>query len=150
MDLILWRHAEAEPGEPDLGRRLTAKGIKQAERVAGWLDGHLPDTTRILASPADRAQQTALALKRKFRTMDELAPGASATAVLAAAGWPDARESVLVVGHQPTLGEVASLLLAGEELPWSIRKSAVWWLSNRVRNGVSAVVLRVAVGPDFV
>lgn len=150
MDLILWRHAEAEAGEPDLGRRLTAKGIKQAERVAAWLDGHLPDTTRILASPADRAQQTALALKRKFRTLDELGPGASATAVLAAVGWPDARESVLVVGHQPTLGEVASLLLAGEELPWSIRKSAVWWLSNRVRDGVSGVVLRVVIGPDFV
>jgi phosphohistidine phosphatase len=150
MDLILWRHAEAEAGEPDLGRRLTAKGIKQAERVAAWLDGHLPDTTRILASPADRAQQTALTLKRKFRTVDELAPGATATAVLAAAGWPDARESVLVVGHQPTLGEVASFLLAGQELPWSIRKSAVWWLSNRVRDGVSAVVLRVVVGPDFV
>ena len=150
MDLILWRHAEAEPGEPDLGRRLTAKGIKQAERVADWLDGHLPDTTRILVSPADRAQQTALALKRKFRTVDELAPGATATAVLTAAGWPDSRESVLVVGHQPTLGEVAALLLAGQELPWSMRKSAVWWLSNRVRDGVSAVVLKVVIGPDFV
>jgi len=150
MDLILWRHAEAEPGEPDLGRRLTAKGLKQAERVAGWLDGHLPDTVRILASPADRAQQTALALKRKFRTLDDLAPGATASAVLAAAGWPDARESVLVVGHQPTLGEVASLLLAGEELPWSIRKGAVWWLSNRVRDGVSAVIMKVVIGPDFV
>jgi phosphohistidine phosphatase len=150
MDLILWRHAEAEPGEPDLGRRLTAKGIKQADRVASWLDGRLPDTTRILASPADRAQQTALALKRKFRTADELAPGASAAAVLKVAGWPDARESVLVVGHQPTLGEVASLLLAGDELPWSIRKGAVWWLSNRVRDGVSAVVLKVVIGPDLV
>jgi phosphohistidine phosphatase len=150
VDLILWRHAEAEPGEPDLGRRLTSKGLKQAERVADWLDGRLPDTTRILASPADRAQQTALALKRKFRTAEELAPGASASDVLAAAGWPDARESVLVVGHQPTLGEVASLLLAQDELPWSIRKGAVWWLSNRVRDGVSTVVLKVVIGPDFV
>ena len=150
MDLILWRHAEAEPGEPDLGRRLTAKGLKQAQRMAEWLDGRLPDTTRVLSSPADRAQQTALALKRKFRTADELAPGATASAVLAAAGWPDARESVLVIGHQPTLGEVSSLLLAGDELPWSIRKGAVWWLSNRVRDGVSAVVLKVVIGPDFV
>ncbi|HVP89175.1 MAG TPA: phosphohistidine phosphatase SixA [Casimicrobiaceae bacterium] len=150
MDLILWRHAEAEPGEPDLGRRLTSKGLKQAERVADWLDGRLPDTARILSSPADRAQQTALALKRKFRTSDELSPGASASAVLAATGWPDARESVLVVGHQPTLGEVASLLLAGEELPWSIRKGAVWWLSHRVRDGVASVVLKVVIGPDVV
>ena len=82
MDLILWRHAEAEPGEPDLGRRLTAKGLKQAERMAAWLERHLPDTTRILVSPAERAQQTARALKRRFRTVPEVAPGASAAAVL--------------------------------------------------------------------
>jgi phosphohistidine phosphatase len=77
MDLILWRHAEAEPGEPDLGRRLTAKGIQQAERMARWLDRHLPATTRILTSPADRAEQTARALKRKYRVVPELAPGGS-------------------------------------------------------------------------
>ena len=150
MDLILWRHAEAEPGEPDLGRRLTAKGIQQAERMAEWLDQHLPATTRILSSPADRAQQTAQALKRKFRVVPELAPGASVSAVLAATGWPDTREPVLVVGHQPTLGEVAALLIAGEEASWSVRKGAVWWLSNRFRNGESTVVLKVVVGPDFV
>ena len=150
MDLILWRHAEAEPGEPDLGRRLTAKGIQQAERMAAWLDRHLPATTRVLSSPADRAQQTALALKRKFRVVPELAPGASPAAVLAAAGWPDANEPVLVVGHQPTLGEVAALLLSGAEASWSVRKGAVWWLSNRVRAGGSAVVLKTVIAPDFV
>jgi phosphohistidine phosphatase len=150
MDLILWRHAEAEAGEPDLGRRLTAKGIKQAERVAAWLDSHLPDTTRVLVSPADRAQQTALALKRKFKVVAELAPGAAPSTVLTVAGWPDSREPVLVVGHQPTLGEVSALLLAGDALAWSMRKGAVWWLSNRVRDGNAAVVLKVAIGPDFV
>ena len=150
MDLILWRHAEAEPGEPDLGRRLTAKGIQHAERMALWLDRHLPATTRVLVSPADRAQQTALALKRKFRIVPDLAPGASAATVLAAAGWPDGREPVLVVGHQPTLGEVAALLLSGEEAPWTVRKGAVWWLSNRVRDGMASTVLKVVVAPDFV
>ncbi len=150
MDLILWRHAEAEPGEPDLGRRLTAKGHKQAERVGSWLDGHLPQTTRILVSPADRAQETALALKRKFKTVDALAPGASVAAVLAAVGWPDARDPVLIIGHQPTLGSVASFLLAGEEAYWAVRKGAVWWLSNRDRAGNAPVVLRVVIGPDFI
>ena len=77
MDLILWRHAEAEPGEPDLGRRLTAKGHKQAERMGEWLDRNLPEGTRVLVSPADRAQQTAAGLKRKFRTVPEIAPGAT-------------------------------------------------------------------------
>jgi phosphohistidine phosphatase len=150
MDLILWRHAEAEPGEPDLGRRLTAKGLKQADRMAAWLDQHLPDGTRVLASPADRAQQTALALKRKFKTVEEIAPGASVASVLAAAGWPDAREPVLIVGHQPTLGAVAAFLLSGEEAYWAVKKGAVWWLSNRDRTGTSAIVLRVVIGPDFV
>jgi len=150
MDLILWRHAEAEPGEPDLGRRLTSKGLKQAERMAQWLDSHLPDTCRVLVSPADRAQQTAVALQRKFKTVPELAPGASVAAVLGAANWPDSREPVLIVGHQPTLGAVASFLLSGEEAYWSVRKGAVWWLSNRAKEGVAAVVLKVVVAPDFV
>jgi phosphohistidine phosphatase len=149
MDLILWRHCEAEPGEPDLGRRLTSKGTKQAERMAEWLERHLPDSCRILVSPADRAQQTAMALQRKSRTVPELGPGASVTAALAAANWPDSREPVMLVGHQPTLGMIASFLLSGEEAYWSVRKGAVWWLSNRVRDGGAAVVLKVVIGPDF-
>jgi phosphohistidine phosphatase len=150
MDLILWRHCEAEPGEPDLGRRLTTKGQKQAERMAQFLERHLPDTCRILVSPADRAQQTAQVLQRKFKTVPELGPGAPVSAVLAAANWPESREPVLIVGHQPTLGMVASFLLSGEESYWAVRKGAVWWISNRVRDGSSAVVLKVVVGPDFV
>jgi phosphohistidine phosphatase len=149
MDLILWRHCEAEPGEPDLGRRLTSKGTKQAERMAEWLERHLPDSCRILVSPADRAQQTALALQRKSRTVPELGPGASVTAALAAANWPDSREPVMLVGHQPTLGMIASFLLSGEEAYWSVRKGAVWWLSNRVRDGGAVIVLKVVIGPDF-
>ena len=150
MDLILWRHAEAEAGEPDHGRRLTPKGVKQAARMAAWLERHLPDSSRVLVSPADRAQQTAAALGRKFRTVDELAPGGSVAALLAAANWPESREPVLIVGHQPTLGAVASFLLSGEEAYWSVKKGAVWWLTNRDRMGSTAVVLRVAIGPEFV
>ena len=133
MELILWRHAEAEPGEHDDDRRLTAKGMKQAARIAQWLDHRLPDTCRIIVSPARRAQQTALALKRKFKTKDELAPDVVPESVLAVARWPDRREPVLVVGHQPTLGRVAALLMAGEDSEWSMPKAAIWWLSNRER-----------------
>jgi phosphohistidine phosphatase len=150
MDLILWRHADAEPGEPDLARKLTAKGHKQAARVAEWLDRRLPDSCRIIVSPARRAQQTALALNRKFKTKDEIGPDVSPESVLAVARWPDCRESVLVVGHQPTLGRVAALLLAGEAAEWSIPKGAVWWLSNRERGRGPHVALRVVMAPDFV
>ena len=96
--------------------------------MAAWLERHLPDSSRMLVSPADRAQQTAAALGRKFRTVDDLAPGGSVAALLAAANWPESREPVLIVGHQPTLGAVASFLLSGEEAYWSVKKGAVWWL----------------------
>ena len=82
--------------------------------------------------------------------MADLAQGATVSAVLAASGWPDSREPVLIVAHQPTLGAVAAFLLSGQEASWSMRKGAVWWLSNRVREGTSAVVLKAMIGPDFV
>ena len=149
MDLILWRHAEAESGEPDRGRRLTAKGLRHAGQVGAWLESHLPDTTRVLVSPAVRAQQTARALERKSRIVEEIGPGGSVAALLAAAGWPDSRVPVVVVGHQPTLGGVASFLLCGEESPWAIRKSSLWWLSNRSRDHRGGVALRAVIAPDM-
>ncbi len=153
MELILWRHAEAEPGEPDLGRKLTPKGEKQARRMAEWLHARLPASAKIVASPAARAQQTAQALAelahRKFKTLDALAPGAGADDVLAAVGWPDGKSPLVVVGHQPTLGWVASKLMTGEELPWSIKKAAVWWLQSRSREGAEQAVLRAVVNPDL-
>lgn len=151
MDLILWRHAEAfEPREPedDLDRALTPKGERQAQRVAAWLNHQLPATTRVLASPARRCQQTAKALERKFKTVDALAPDAGVEALLAAARWPDAREPVLVVGHQPTLGLAAAWLLAGVAQPWSVRKGGVWWLRGRVRGEEPQVLLHAVLSPE--
>jgi len=150
MDLILWRHAEAFDGTPDLSRRLTPKGHKQAETIAAWLSSRLPKQTRILVSPAARTQETAKALDRRFETIASIAPGADATAILAAADWPSAKGAVLVVGHQPTLGEAAALLLAGEAREFSVKKGGVWWLSHRVRGELEQVVLRAVVNPDLV
>ena len=149
MDLILWRHAEAEPGEPDHDRRLTAKGLRHAERVGAWLEHRLPEGARVLVSPARCAQQTAFALQRKFKTTEAVGPAASAAELLAAAGWPNAGKPVVVVGHQPTLGGVASLLLSGEEASWTVRKGALWWLTNRNRDGTPKVMLRAMLGPDI-
>ncbi|MGZ5129726.1 MAG: SixA phosphatase family protein [Caldimonas sp.] len=150
MDLILWRHAEAtETGAADdLARELTAKGERQAERMAEWLNRRLAHSTRILVSPALRCQQTAKALGRKFRTVAELAPGASAEAVLRAARWPEASEPVLVIGHQPALGLAASLALTGVAQPWSIKKAAAWWLRHRPRDDDSHAVLQAVQSPD--
>ena len=155
MDLILWRHAEARDareGEDDLERPLTARGEKQAARVADWLNRFLPESTRILVSPALRTRQTAEALGRKFRTVDALAPGASHVQALSAARWPDSREPVLLVGHQPTLGQLAAWLMAGgaslDAPAWTIRKGAAWWLRHRERNGVAEVMLVSVRSPD--
>ncbi|MBI2313959.1 MAG: histidine phosphatase family protein [Betaproteobacteria bacterium] len=149
MDLILWRHADAEAGAPDSGRQLTGKGVKQAEKVAQWLKPRLPKPLRVMASPTQRTQQTALALARDFDKVTEIGPGASAKQVLAAAGWPDAKGAVVVVGHQPTLGEVAALLLAGREADWTLKKGAVWWFTHRLRGGEGQTLLRAAISPDL-
>lgn len=149
MDLILWRHAEAADGAPDHARELTAKGIKQAEKIATFLRLHLPDDHRILVSPATRAQQTVAALTKHFTLAPTIAPGATAQAVLHAARWPDAGGTVLVVGHQPTLGEVAALLLGCNDYSLSIRKSALWWFSRREREGAAQITLRLVITPDF-
>jgi phosphohistidine phosphatase len=155
MDLILWRHAEARdaaPGESDLDRPLTPRGIKQAERVAEWLNRFLPESTRIIASPARRTRQTADALGRKYRCLDALAPGAGVSQLLVAARWPDAREPVLVIGHQPTLGQTAACLMAGadavQDPAWAVRKGAAWWLRHRLRAGVPEVVLVSVRSPE--
>ena len=108
MDLIFWRHAEAEDwteGCDDLQRSLTQRGEKQAKRMAAWLDRQLPEGTRIVCSPARRCEQTALALGRKYKLRSELAPDTTADALLAAAGWPNGKSVVLLIGHQPSLGE---------------------------------------------
>ena len=149
MDLILWRHADAEDGADDLARELTAKGRKQAARVAEWLQQRLPDGYLLVASPAARAQQTAEALGRRVRTERSLAPGASVAAILKAAGWPDGGGTVVLVGHQPDLGRAAAHLVAGSSGGWTLKKGALWWLSDRVRGDESQVVVRAVVSPDL-
>jgi phosphohistidine phosphatase len=151
MDLILWRHAEAvveKEGQDDLERALTAKGERQAQRMAEWLNQRIAHSTRILVSPALRCQQTAQALSRSFKTVPGIAPDAPLEAVLKAARWPESAEPVLVVGHQPTLGLVAAQLLCGQPQPWAIKKGAVWWLRSRDREGIASVVLQAVQAPD--
>jgi phosphohistidine phosphatase len=148
MDLILWRHADAEEGYPDLARKLTAKGHKQAEAVAKWLRSRLPKNTVILCSPAARAKQTVEALTDQFEIVSEIAPGADRAAVLKAAGWPDVHGAVLIVGHQPTLGETVGWVLCDNPTEWHIKKGAVWWLGRRESDG--PVILRAVISPDLV
>ena len=152
MDLVLWRHAEAEEaaeGQNDLRRSLTSRGEKQAARVASWLDRQLPEGARILCSPARRCEQTVLALGRKYKLREQLQPGAGGADVLEAAQWPNARQPVMIVGHQPALGQAIAQLLRIEGGNCAIRKGAVWWLRTRERDGQEQAVLWAVQNPDL-
>lgn len=147
MDLILWRHAEAEDGVPDAARKLTAKGQKQAEKIAKWLKERIESPVRVLVSPAVRAQQTASALTEKFETSGEVGLSTSVQRVLRAAGCPTANGTVIVVGHQPTLGQVAAFLLTGETAEWDVKKGAVWWFEVADNGGEPYAAVRAVIAP---
>ena len=147
MDLILWRHAEAQElgdGQDDLKRDLTSRGEKQAARMAHWLDRQLPDGARILVSPSRRTEQTAQALERKYKIRPELAPDATVAQLLELVQWPDAKHPVVVVGHQPTLGQTIAHLLGLPLSVVSVKRGAIWWLRSREREtGAQTVVVTV-------
>jgi phosphohistidine phosphatase len=149
MDLVLWRHAEAEESRPDLARKLTGRGKRDAAKVAEWLRSKLPPGFTVLASPAERTRQTASALGVPFDTVDALAPGASVPAILRAAGWPDAGGTVIIVGHQPGLGQAAAYLMTGALEDWTIRKGGLWWFTGRVRNDDAQVVVSAVLAPEL-
>ncbi len=149
MDVILWRHAEAEEGFPDGERRLTPKGCRQAAKVGRWLAGRLEGRYRLLSSPAARAVETAEALRGRMEVLPELNSAADPAALLAAAGWPEGEGAVVLVGHQPMLGEVAAYLLTGRPEPWSVKKGAAWWFRTTDSGGRRETTLRAVVGPDL-
>lgn len=149
MELILWRHAEAEDGFPDSARNLTDKGRNQARRMADWLRSELPADAVMIVSPAQRTQQTATALQKDFITNDEIGPGASAKNVLDAAHWPDASGAVIVVGHQPTLGEVIKKLIPVIPAGLRMKKGSVWWIRCEEKDHFEPI-LHVVMYPDMV
>jgi phosphohistidine phosphatase len=144
MDLVLWRHADAEDGTPDLARRLTPNGRNQAERAALWLRRSLPPGFEIVSSPARRAQETAQALGMPFAIAPALAPGATVSAILETAGWPMRPGCIVLVGHQPDFGRTAALLMCGAEQDWHVKKAGLWWIAH----GKSAFV-RAVLSPDL-
>lgn len=152
MDLILWRHAEAVELElvgDDMERYLTPKGEKQAARMAAWLDRQLPDGAKVMTSPAVRATQTARALERKVKVHAALAPLASPDELLDLVQWPHGRGCVVVVGHQPTLGQTIARLLGLLDSECAVKKGALWWLRYRERDGVGQTVLVTVQTPEL-
>jgi len=155
MDLILWRHAHAEALEGDVScrldteRKLTAKGQKQAAKMALWLDSVLPHSCKILVSPSQRTMQTALALGRKFKVVAEVGSDSNVDQILAACNWPSSREPVLIIGHQPQLGDIVCRLVP-EIKECAIRKGNVWWISQKDGIENPMTFLKAVMTPELV
>ena len=153
MDLLLWRHAharDANPGEPDWQRPLTAKGRRQAEKMGDWLRRYLPANTLVLCSPAVRALETVHALRQPFQLCDAIAPEGNVTDLLHASQWPESPVPVLMVGHQPTLSQaVRELLGLTQASPLAFRKGAVWWLRFTRGQSGHKIQLLTVIDPEF-
>lgn len=155
MELLIWRHAEAE-GEhsasasaEDVLRPLTPHGQHQAERMAAWLEPRLPEGTRILCSPALRCEGTVAYLGHKYKLCDELLPTRSLQDLLKLISWPDRETPTLLVGHQPLLGELIAHLIGAKSKELSVRKGGLWWLRSRKREGQWQTVTHCVIGPDL-
>lgn len=124
MHVLLVRHAEAAPGQPDDLRPLTPNGREQALRLGERLreDGVRADV--VLTSPLLRARETGQLIARKLgaevAVAEELAPGATAESLARAvrdAMGPGAG-TVIAVGHQPDCGRIVAALTGGPEPPF--------------------------------
>jgi phosphohistidine phosphatase len=114
MRLVIVRHAEAAPGEPDESRALTSQGRAQARKLGRRLREELGVPQAVLSSPLRRARETAAALDLgEPEPSDSLAPGATADVVRDAVEGRG--ETVVVVGHQPDCGRIAAALGDGLE-----------------------------------
>ena len=142
--IILWRHAEAvdlmnveseisyntapNAEQDDFSRALTSHGQQQAKKMAHWLMQHLPNETNFQCSPALRAFQTADALKYKININQAFKPGISLQQALGEMARLPSEGNLLLLGHEPYLGQLAAYLLGISELEIHIKKGAIWWL----------------------
>ena len=120
-ELILLRHAHAEPTLPDgvdLDRPLSPEGLAEAESAGAWLkeQGLVPD--RVLCSPARRSRETLEAVLGVIGYVDQrLEDGIYDATPGTLIGLADAHrecDRVLLVGHNPGLERLAALLHSGQ------------------------------------
>ena len=150
MNLLTWRHADAASGEPDELRPLTTLGNHQAHAISAWIKTNVPGPYRVFGSPALRARQTAAALGIDYDAIDELAykkETASGAEVLRHANWPNATETVIFVGHQPTVGRVNALLHTGSERNSNMQGGSLWWFTTEGEGDKTLGFLRAVVPP---
>ena len=91
-----------------------------------------------------------MALGRKYKLSPELASDATVAQLLELAQWPDGKGTVLIVGHQPVLGQVISRLLGLNAVDCAVKKGAVWWLRNRERESLAQTVVVTVQTPEII
>lgn len=155
-NLIIWRHAEAEVQSDsghDSDRALTKRGRKDAAKIAKWLYKHLPEHTELLCSPARRCLQTAHALhelnQMEIKVADYLTVDSDVACMVQAIANEDNTQTILLVGHQPNLGLFISQLLGLHQSACAVKKGAVWWLKQRMVNGVTHYSIEAVKQPGF-
>ncbi len=123
--LILFRHAKAEPSElgmEDRARVLVERGRRDAAKIGAYMKSHALVPDRVVISPAARTQETWKITASAFRP----APGAASADQLYDAtphaifavikDAPAAAHTLMVVGHNPGLHEVALMLIASGDI----------------------------------
>ena len=138
MNLFLLRHAIAVPhGYPgidrDGDRPLTPKGEKKMRQIAEGLVALGVTLDLILSSPLVRARQTAEILAKvyneeeKLKYSDHLAVGGDPRMLINDVNQRfGAVDNVVLVGHEPSLSELVSVLLSGDPgLPFTMKKGGV-------------------------
>lgn len=155
VDLILWRHAEAEDASAsgkDTDRALTKRGRKDATRMAKWLSQYLPTVTVVLSSPAQRCLETAAALSAlnqvQIKVEDFLSVDSSVERIAKELSSKYSAKTVLVVGHQPNLGLLIAKLLGMHQSAGVVKKGSVWWLRQRLAGNSSTYYIYTVKQPD--
>ncbi len=153
-NIIVWRHAEAELAEndsreSDLARALSTRGQRQAKRMAHWLKQYLPKDTLLLCSPAVRCVQTAEALNYKITLDHTLNPSAKLKEILdVMVSLESTPQNLLLVGHQPWLGQLVTHLTGFSGAELNIKKGAIWWLRQSLNQTYQYNVISVQA-PSF-
>jgi phosphohistidine phosphatase len=124
MNLYIMRHAQAEvaaESASDEGRRLTPSGRERTRDAAAGLRAVKLRFDAILTSPLTRAAETAELVAAAYannpppQVLPALSPGISPREALAAIAPFARHDELLLVGHEPQLGGLLSLLLSGSD-----------------------------------
>jgi phosphohistidine phosphatase len=128
MDIVIVRHGPAADRDlsrwPDDQRRpLTPPGVRSTRRAAKGLASLRPTVDKVITSPATRALATAeifrkvLGVEAALDTWEELEPDAPPGPILERLQRMSRRRGILLVGHEPTLGELLGLSVTGDSVP---------------------------------